>query len=97
MRIELSIKRDPHYGRMCFKLKPSELYILSWGKSLVLRPRPFPQLRGVSRGGAQGARAPPLISVVVIFQPIILYTINPPVSDMLVPAPSTPKYTPLPI
>ena len=44
-----------------------------------------------------GARAPPLISILVIFQPIILYTINPPVSDMLVPAPSTPKYIPLPI
>ena len=52
---------------------------------------------GAYPGGAQGARAPPLISIVVIFQPIILYTINPPVSDMLVPAPSTPKYIPLPI
>ena len=44
-----------------------------------------------------GARAPPLISRVVIFQPIIVHTINPPFSDMLVPAPSTPKYIPLPI
>ena len=54
---------------------------------------------GAYPGGAQGARAPPppLISRVVIFQPIIVYTINPPVSDMLVPAPSTPKYIPLPI
>ena len=31
---------------------------------------------GAYPGGAQGARAPPLISIVVIFQPIILYTIN---------------------
>ena len=54
-------------------------------------------LQGRIQRGAQGARAPPLISIVVIFQPIILYTINPPVSDMLVPAPSTPKYIPLPI
>ena len=44
-----------------------------------------------------GVLKPPLISIVVIFQPIILYTINPPLSDMLVPAPSTPKYIPLPI
>ena len=27
------------------QLKPSELYILSCGKSLGLRPQPFPQLR----------------------------------------------------
>ena len=41
---------------------------------------------GRIQGGAQGARAPPLISRVVIFQPIIIsYTIYPPVSDMLVP------------
>ena len=53
--------------------------------------------QGRIQGGAQGARAPPLISIVVFFQPIIVYTINPPVSDMLVPAPSTPKYIPLPI
>ena len=53
--------------------------------------------QGRIQGGAQGARAPPLISRVVIFQPIILHTINPPVSDMLVPAPSTPKYIPLSI
>ena len=32
-------------------------------------------------GGAQGVRAPPLISIMVLFQPIILYTINPPVID----------------
>ena len=54
-------------------------------------------IQGRIQGGAQGARAPPLISIVVIFQPIFLYTINPLVSDMLVPAPSTPKYIPLPI
>ena len=54
-------------------------------------------LQGRIQRGAQGARAPPLISIVVIFQPKILYTINPPVSDMLVPAPSTPQYIPLPI
>ena len=53
--------------------------------------------QGRIQGGAQGARAPPLFSIVVIFQPLILYTINPPVSDMLVLAPSTPKYIPLPI
>ena len=53
--------------------------------------------QGRIQGGAQSARAPPLISIVVIFQPLILYTINSPVSDMLVPAPSTPKYIPLPI
>ena len=53
--------------------------------------------QGRIQGGAQGARAPPLISIVVIFQPISIYTINPPVADMLVPAPSTPKYIPLPI
>ena len=53
--------------------------------------------QGRIQGGAQGDRAPPSISIVVIFQPLILYTINPPVSDMLVPAPSTPKYIPLPI
>ena len=54
-------------------------------------------IQGRIQGGAQGARTPALISIVVIFQPIILYTINPPVSDMLVPAPSTPEYIPLPI
>ena len=53
-------------------------------------------IRGRIQGDAQRARAPPLISIVVIFQTIILYTINPPVSDMLVPAPSTPKYIPFP-
>ena len=31
------------------------------------------------------------------FPTIISYTINPPVSDMLVPAPSTPECIPLPI
>ena len=56
-----------------------------------------PISRGVSTGGVQGAQAPPLISRVVIFQPIIVHTINPPFSDMLVPAPSTPKYIPLSI
>ena len=40
---ELLIMRDPHYGRMCFK--PLELYILSCGKGLRLRPPPIPQLR----------------------------------------------------
>ena len=46
-------------------------------------------IQGRIQGGAQGARAPPLMSRLVIFQPIILYTIN--------PAPSTPKYIPRPI
>ena len=32
-------------GCVLRQLKPSELYILSHGKSLGLRPRPFPQLR----------------------------------------------------
>ena len=35
--------RDLHYGRMCFKsVKSSELYILSCGNGLGLRPLPFP-------------------------------------------------------
>ena len=33
------------YGRMCFKLKPSELYILSCGNGLGFWPRRFPQIR----------------------------------------------------
>ena len=33
-------------------------------------------LQGRIQRGAQGARAPPLISKVVIFQPIILYTLQ---------------------
>ena len=33
------------------RLKPSELYILSFGKSHGLRPRPFPQLRMSSSEG----------------------------------------------
>ena len=42
---DLFIMRDSHYGRMCLsQLKPSELYILSFGKGLGLRPRPFTQL-----------------------------------------------------
>ena len=48
-------------------------------------------LTGAYPRGCSGYSSNPLFSIVVIFQPIILYTINPPVSDMLVPAPSTPK------
>ena len=47
--------------------------------------------------GAQGARAPLLNFQSGNFLTIISYTINPPVSDMLVPAPSTPECIPLPI
>ena len=48
--------------------------------------------------GSQGARAPsPLNFQSGNFLTIISYTINPPVSDMLVPAPSTPECIPLPI
>ena len=49
--------------------------------------------------GAQGARAPPppLNLQSSNFLTIISYTISPPVSDMLVPAPSTPECIPLPI
>ena len=69
---------------------------------LVQRRRRWANINPASferQGRIQGARAPPppLISKVVICQPLILYTINPPVSDMLIPAPSTPKYIPLPI
>ena len=53
--------------------------------------------QGRIQGDAQGARATPLISILIIVQQIILYTINSPVSDMLFSAPSTPKYIPLPI
>ena len=48
--------------------------------------------------GAQGARAlSPLNFQSGDFLTIISYAINPPVSDMLVPAPSTPECIPLPI
>ena len=43
---ELLIMRDPHYCLMWLsQLKLLELYILSCGKGLGFRPRPFPQLR----------------------------------------------------
>ena len=35
---------DPHFGLICFKLKPSGFSILSCEKGLGLRPRPFSQL-----------------------------------------------------
>ena len=70
-------------------------------KDTFLPQGPFHNIYKYAQGriqeGAQGARAPPLISILVIFQQIILYTINSQVSDMLFPAPSTPKYIPLPI
>ena len=44
--IDLLIMRIHHYGRMRLsQLNSSELYILSCGKSLGLRPGPSPQLR----------------------------------------------------
>ena len=38
-------------GCVLSQLKPSELYFLSCGKGLGLRPRPFPQLRMWSSSG----------------------------------------------
>ena len=53
---------------------------------------------GQIKWGAQGARAPiPLNFQSGNFLAIISYTIYPRVSDMLVPAPSTPECIPLPI
>ena len=50
---ELLIMKDPHYqimvGCVLGQLKHLELYIR--GKSLGLRPRPFPQLRMLSSSG----------------------------------------------
>ena len=39
--------KDPHYGRMCFKLKPSELYILSRGKGFGLSASAFSTTKNV--------------------------------------------------
>ena len=44
------IKEGKSYSRLevtsiVFRIKPEELYILSCGKGLGRRPRPFPQLR----------------------------------------------------
>ena len=53
-------------------------------------------IQGRIQRGAQGARALPLISRVVIFNSIISYKINPPVSGRLMAAPAQLNIYPFP-
>ena len=99
-----SLKGCTNWQRVVLTLtRRCRLITLRGEKQVYLFERPNQNQRGSNSGRMhdwrgsqalyQGATGR-IISIVVISQPIILYTINPPVSDMLVPAPSTPKYIP---